>query len=242
MPIPKIIWQTYDSLKEELPNYIKAISSTWEQSSLEYKYFSNEYAEDFISKNYNQDLLNIVQYAKIPMVRADIFRLVMIYEFGGLYADIDTILLNPVEEWIDFNKDIFLIERLYDNFLIKNDLFGFSPKHPIIKEILEEVIFRCKKQIKAKQEILPTHTGPPVFDFVIKQHDIEYLRNNGLNSEKLQTNYLHIGGLTLKDNIEFFRYQGSKKFCFEYLNSLYKDIDMDKIDIKIYIKKSGYGS
>jgi mannosyltransferase OCH1-like enzyme len=242
MPIPRIVWQTYSCPKEELPSYLKAISSTWEQSGLEYKYISNQYIFDFILNNYDKEIVDIINYIEIPMVKADFFRLVMLYEFGGLYADIDTILLNPVDDWIDFNKDLFLLERTNEIHLIKNDLFASSPKNPIIKEILEEVIKRCKEQMLSNAQIFPDHTGPPVFDFIIKKHNLEHLRNNGLYSYKLENNYMHIGGLTLKDNIDFFRYNNSKAFDFKYLNSLYNDIDMEKIDIKLYIKKSGYGS
>ena len=245
MPIPKIVWQTYDCSKEELPNYLKAISSTWEQNGLEYKYISNEDIFNFMLDNYDQDVIDIINYIDIPMVRADFFRLVILYEFGGLYADIDTILLNPVINWIDFNKDFFLLERTYEEHLIKNDLFAFSIKNKIMKEILEEIIKRCKEQIKNNLRITPNHTGPEVFEFIIKKYDIEYLRSNGLNSVNLQNNYIHLGGLTLKDNIEFFRYikpAESRRFDFKYLNELYDGMDMDKIDIKIYIKKSGYAS
>ncbi|KAI9332393.1 hypothetical protein BDR26DRAFT_806481, partial [Obelidium mucronatum] len=40
-------------------------------------------------------------YQKLPLVvqRADMIRYLMLYEFGGVYADMDTQCLLPVEEW-----------------------------------------------------------------------------------------------------------------------------------------------
>lgn len=243
MPIPKIIWQTYSSEKENLPNYLKAISSTWENSGLEYRYISNREACEIIIKDHGERLGEIINYANIPMVKADIMRAAIMYTYGGLYADIDTILKTPVESWIDFDKDLFLIERPGDHSLIKNDLFAFSKENIIMKSILDEIVRRCKTAILNKEEIYPYHTGPEVYEYVIKNFNIEALRSSGLNSIEYQSNYIHINGLTLKDNIDFSRHAtGKKSFDFCFLNDLYADFDMTKADVKIYIKKSGYGS
>lgn len=243
MPIPEIVWQTYSSEKKELPTYLKAISSTWEESGLEYRYLSDKDAHEIILKDYGQEIIDIINYANIPMVKADIIRAAIIYNYGGLYADIDTILKTPIKSWIDFDKDFFLIERPSDHSLIKNDLFAFSKKNTIMKSILEEIIKRCRKAIFNKEQILPLHTGPEVYEYVIKQFDKKFLVENGLKDTDSDFNYIHINGLTLKDNIDFHRSNPNKNwFDFSYLNDLYKNFDMTKADIKVYIKRSGYGS
>lgn len=45
----------------------------------------------------------------LPILRADIARYLLVYTYGGVYADLDTRALRPVEEWRDGHANVSLI-------------------------------------------------------------------------------------------------------------------------------------
>lgn len=107
--IPKLIFQTDNSKnidKQYLRNvsHIKEINSDWE-----YKYFSEKDRIDFIYDKYGWDILKL--YLQInPLYgacRADLFRYLCIYYYGGVYLDMKSSTENSLNNII--NKEDELI-------------------------------------------------------------------------------------------------------------------------------------
>lgn len=48
-------------------------------------------------------------YAKLPksILRADFFRYLILFARGGLYSDVDTVPLKPLEEWVSHNETLY---------------------------------------------------------------------------------------------------------------------------------------
>lgn len=150
--IPKVIHQIWiGSLKE--PNFW---SNTWSQQYLElnpeYKY-----------KLWNNDNSNIL-FEKYPILKkfftslkgyaykADILRLIILYEYGGIYIDIDSVWLNSksLNTLIDKSKDTNLFVGKTPNhesnskYYITNGVIGSLKGHELIKNCiskLEEYIY-----------------------------------------------------------------------------------------------------
>lgn len=100
--IPKIIWQTYADDWEDLPEYIKLDCLNWKELNpdWDYRYFNDKDCADFIKKHF-PNYFNIYKKIKIPYIRADFWRYLVLYKFGGVYADIDTSLAEPLDFWLE---------------------------------------------------------------------------------------------------------------------------------------------
>jgi len=78
---------------------------------------------------------------------ADMLRYYLVYEYGGLYLDTDYELIKPIHDLeidkfdgflpLHFTKGTFEDPR--EGETICNSIFGFSKKHPALKDVLDNV-------------------------------------------------------------------------------------------------------
>lgn len=95
--IPKIIWQTHEWEYELLPDHIKKVAENWQKLNpgYEYRYHSSKQREAEIEK-FDRLLLQYHKLAR-PGVQSDIWRAIVIYKYGGYYADMDSICISPID-------------------------------------------------------------------------------------------------------------------------------------------------
>ena len=102
--IPKIIHQTY--MSDRLPARLAANASQLRRQNpdFEYRFWSNQDVHDFIYESYGYDVLT--SYLRINpkygACRADLFRYLCIYKFGGVYLDIKS---NTTRKLTDIIRD-----------------------------------------------------------------------------------------------------------------------------------------
>jgi len=111
----------------------------------------------------------------------------VLYEFGGIYSDLDIESLRPLDRATlkysciiptePFEHAIFLYNRQY---VINNAFMMCRPGHPFFKQVLENLINVKDLTEKAANDVMVT-TGPL---FLTKQFD-EYIGHNG--SERYKT-------------------------------------------------------
>ena len=152
--IPKIIWQTYEVPFEELPQYIKDCAQTWKDNnpSWEYKYMDAKQRNEFVLNNFDKEWHNV--FTKLPygVLQSDIWRHMVLFVYGGVYADLDTICNKPVETWLkndmsttvfidDGNTEFcqFLIASISNNIIYKN-LLDFIKNRLMDKNFIENYL------------------------------------------------------------------------------------------------------
>ena len=96
--ISKIIHQTWKSYL--LPKNMDFCVNSWKIKNLDYKYYlwSDEDIFNFVTEYYPQ-YLNLLNNAKLGIQKADIFRILALYHYGGIYVDIDFECLLPIDLW-----------------------------------------------------------------------------------------------------------------------------------------------
>ncbi len=93
----------------------------------------------------NLNLFNADSYRKIPEMcgKADIARYEILYRFGGMYIDADTLWLNKPSP--SLTRGLLNVAR-EDNGLILNGWFSCIPRHPFFLYIIHEIPFRDLSQ------------------------------------------------------------------------------------------------
>ncbi len=129
--------------------------------------------------------------------RADLFRILVLYFEGGVYADIDIECIRPLDELLarlDENKSVFLTrdhpvhERIHfsGRLMYMNDFMIAQPGDPLIEEILKWML-RCPPISKSSADAV-MDTGPGVVSSVI-----EMLGGPGqlANLQEMPTHWIH---------------------------------------------------
>lgn len=95
-------------------------------------------------------MAEIYQTAVNHAQRAEIVSRVLVYEYGGVWIDADFQCLKNIEELID-DCDIFCGEETHGG--LSAGIWGATPKHPLIKLVLDDIepsILRQRKEKKTQ--------------------------------------------------------------------------------------------
>jgi hypothetical protein len=173
--IPKIIWQTHENKYNDLLPFQKDITNTWKNLNpdWEYRYVDAEQREKDV-----QEYSDVIYecYKKASKInKADFWRIINLYKNGGIYADMDSVCLIPLNDIIDnFYKGEDMICTSEGGNLILGPTwpgtinlsnFGSVKNSKILKNILDEVEEKCKDLIKTEKIFkVAMWPGMPVYE------------------------------------------------------------------------------
>ena len=104
MIVPKIIWQTHEYKIDDLPEHLKKNSKTWTNLNPGWKYIYHDgYQRRVVVQKYP---ILFELYKKVNgMHQADIWRYIVTYENGGVYTDMDSVCVKPLDYMLDNVND-----------------------------------------------------------------------------------------------------------------------------------------
>lgn len=146
-PIPKYIWQTYKDDYESLPDYAKDVSKTWIllNEGWDYNYLNDKAAAEFVQKEYGDEWYEIWSNVPIGVMKADLWRYMIVYKYGGMYSDLDTICKVPIDYWLhNFGPDCKFIVCVENQVHMANWTFIGTPGHPFLGHLLDMIKERFK--------------------------------------------------------------------------------------------------
>lgn len=134
--IPRILW-TYWDKEDMIPGMVKLCQENWKKIAPNYKI-------NFITqKNINRWVKMPENWKSLPAYRqADILRLLLIYNYGGVWIDSSTILLKNPDKFISPNNITLFITpgSTLNDPVFENWFISAPPHHRIIKLWASEVL------------------------------------------------------------------------------------------------------
>ena len=119
--------------KKFLPNY-------------KYIFFDDKGCEDFINNNFGKDFLLVYKKTEALPHKADFFRYCYLYINGGLYCDIKTIFLKPVDEiFIQKDKTYSVLSTIPQT--IYQGIIYTYPRNPLFLVLINNFVSIIKKGI-----------------------------------------------------------------------------------------------
>jgi mannosyltransferase OCH1-like enzyme len=218
--IEKNIFQTFvnNELPEPVANLIEQLKLN--NSNYNYYFYTDENILDFIKTNYSNEIYNAYSKLQIGAAKADFWRYLILYKYGGVYLDIDSYITIPLDNFIlDKDKAIITRENNYGHFV--QWCLIIKSEHPILKYTIENVL---KKIFEKKETRLNYITGPPVLSECI-ENLYQYLGFKSLYETKDE----EINNKMNANSDEYARFIGTdfnnNEFIFkhQYYYTLYKN-------------------
>jgi len=192
--IPKKIFQTHKSIEfiKRNPKLMNALNS-WRKHSKEFEYYfyTDEICEKFMKENFEGEIYDAYKKLPISVMKADLWRYCIVYKYGGIYADADTICLtNP--NYLLKNAQIVCAPESDENYLCQWT-FAAPPESPVLKSIIDLSVERIHKTTQfLGKNIVHVLTGPQVFTEGIEK----FLFENSLKLFRSKTDYIRYSNKT----------------------------------------------
>lgn len=139
--IPKIIWQTMKTNK--VPDFMNTYARTWMDLNPEYVYrfHDDDDVIEFITTSFPEYL---EEYSKLTYgaSKADLWRYLIMYKYGGVYADMDCKCINPLRNWV--SSDALFVTQLGTNKDICQWLIITVPGNPIFLRAAQKTLQNSK--------------------------------------------------------------------------------------------------
>ena len=168
--IPKIIHQTWKT--KNIPSNWQSSHDSWKKyhPEWEYKLWTDDDNRKFIQDKFPWFLQTFDNFP-YGIQRADVIRYCILYEYGGLYSDLD---IEPLENLDDLfpNEGVYLVQTennftgvdYYTNFFMAS-----TPKNPFWMEVIVETMKPVKWYSIGKQLHVFSTTGPNMLNMIAKR-------------------------------------------------------------------------
>lgn len=166
--IPRIIWQTY--ITRDLPPQAVACQKSWIEFNpgWEYRFVDDAGMDDFVEEHAPGELYRLYHQLPLGVMKADVWRYLATYVHGGLYADIDTICRESIDNWLPAGADFVICPENRTH--LCQWTFLSIPRHPCLWHVLELIADRAKHGIDTGTDgFVHFHTGPGVWTDAILQ-------------------------------------------------------------------------
>jgi hypothetical protein len=145
--IPKKIFQTHEWDYDGLPENLKQTSMSWRNlnTGWEYIYHNREERADFVLTHYPH-LYD--SFSKYPgMLQADVWRYCIVYHYGGVYADMDSVCVKPLDYMLEaYNgEDLLAMDKYsvggpeYGKGYVNNSHFAAIKNSKVLEKVINEV-------------------------------------------------------------------------------------------------------
>ncbi|XP_060599071.1 uncharacterized protein LOC132752723 [Ruditapes philippinarum] len=143
--IPHILHQTSktEHVKASYKGYIKSFTDT--NPDWQYYFWTDDSARKLVLEK-RPDFIPVWDSYEDPVNRADALRYVVLYEFGGVYADLDFECLRPLARVTSkyaciFSPEPFEMSVLTYNrhYFMSNAIMMCRPKHPFFKLMIDNL-------------------------------------------------------------------------------------------------------
>ena len=171
--IPKKIYQTWKTQK--LPNKISKLHKNMLNKNPNYDHiiYTDEQMNDFMNSNADKEIRELYWKMNHIVAKADIWRYTILYEKGGVYLDIDSIINKSLDGLIR-DKDKAIITAENNQKLFVQWALIFSKNHKILEYTLTNILkdVSLGKNKNNHHALTVENYAKAVFKFVEKSEQI----------------------------------------------------------------------
>jgi len=165
--IPKKIFQTWEVPTDKMSQEMRNLINTWKEKNPNYNYilYDAKDRENFIKNNFTKQIYDAYCRILPGAYKADLWRYCVLYIYGGVYIDIDTICIGNLDDFlqegiefvciIDFNRS--LTDGQHN---LANGFIASVPQSKILKYCIDIIIYQIDNNIIPHSKL--NFSGPGV--------------------------------------------------------------------------------
>jgi len=211
MGIPKVVYQSWHTIDVHPQIQRKMYEMRTMNPDYEFHLFTDYDMTHFVTNNFDADIIDCYNRLNIIVAKVDFWRYLVLYKYGGIYLDMDSSILKPLDQLMNPDDDaIVSLEGNLEWYL--QWALVFNKGHPILKRTIDSIVDNIKNNRYPND--IHAMTGPAVFTRAIRSiHKEKYGTSENLANNKS----FEIDGHKYRSyGID---YEGG--FCFKYPESQY---------------------
>jgi mannosyltransferase OCH1-like enzyme len=123
--------------------------NTWKNKNPDFEYILWT-EEEFVKRNFKFQCSEQIETIKEIAGKADIIRLELLYHYGGVFLDADSICIEPLDDHLMEQKAFCAYENEEKRpGLVANGTIAFPPKHPLCRDAIHWIL--DKRNLKSIQ-------------------------------------------------------------------------------------------
>ena len=187
-----------------------------------YYSFDDQEADEFVQKHMPS---NVVQtYMSMPkrILKSDFFRYIAMMVLGGVYSDMDTECLHPIDTWIDVPRERvgLIISVEMDNGAYAHGFvrplqicqwtFAGIARHPILRSAVEKIVTIAPQMLAQKMSyyVVMNWTGPGLWSGVVLDYLHHHLKVDAVSLLSRLKHPVLIGDVYVLPKYTFGSYRG----------------------------------
>jgi inositol phosphorylceramide mannosyltransferase catalytic subunit len=167
--IPKIIWQTWKT--KQLDPWILQRIKQMLQLNPEYQHrlLTDDEIDAYVYKEYadRPDIIECYNRLNIIVAKVDFWRYLVLYKHGGVYLDMDSTILKPLDTLLQPEDEAILTCEGNPGLFVQWALI-FAPGHPILKYTIDQIIYNIRNNSYPNN--IHHMTGPLAYTLAINKY------------------------------------------------------------------------
>jgi hypothetical protein len=205
--IPRNIFQTWET--KNISIELNLLCQTWREKNTKYTYFlfdDNE-RKEFIRKHFDEKIYK--SYCKIipGAFKADLWRYCVLYIYGGIFVDLDSICYNSIDIFLDEHIEFMTAVDLNNcpligKYNLTNGFIASIPKHPVLLNCIERIVYNIENNIIPDSNL--DFSGPGVLGkslnkYLNLQETTSFIGKEGIINNTIKLLKFEIGTEYIKD-------------------------------------------
>ena len=179
--IPRYVWQTYKT--KDLPSRVSSLRDGWIDKNPGWKniLYDDADIERYMKENWDNRMYVFYKALPLGVMKADLWRYLVLNTHGGVYSDIDSKCIIPINYWFhDFAGPNALVIGLENDVHFCQWTMYTTKDHPALNHVCNFILEKYEKDgidIKNPHFVHAT-TGPAIWTNALKSYlDLEHLSN-----------------------------------------------------------------